>query len=101
MPRTSTCRRCTRKSKPLTKFVPEQFNACNRLLLGALLYTPLDRLFQTLFFGCYRVVSVQESVEISTALPMEVISLQRDGWKAQSISAGGVHSAAILTLQPE
>ncbi|CAM9138723.1 unnamed protein product [Laminaria digitata] len=42
-----------------------------------------------------------ESAQISTTLPLEVTSLQLDGWKVQSISAGGVHSAAILTRLPE
>ncbi|CAM9747810.1 unnamed protein product, partial [Hapterophycus canaliculatus] len=40
-----------------------------------------------------------EEIDTGRPFPAEISSLQLDGWKVQSISAGGVHSAALLTRQ--
>lgn len=49
-------------------------------------------------FCCF---ATQEDDDHGAALPVEVTSLQLDGWKVRSLSCGGVHSAAILTRQSE
>ncbi|CAB1099145.1 unnamed protein product [Ectocarpus sp. CCAP 1310/34] len=42
-----------------------------------------------------------EGVDSGSMLPLEISNLQLEGWRVQSISAGGVHSAAILARRPE
>ncbi|CBJ31000.1 conserved unknown protein [Ectocarpus siliculosus] len=42
-----------------------------------------------------------EEVDSGSMLPLEISDLQLEGWRVQSISAGGVHSAAILARRPE
>eukprot|EP00752_Nemacystus_decipiens_P002865 g2666.t1 len=42
-----------------------------------------------------------DELETGRAIPTEISSLQVEGWRVQSISAGGVHSAAILARRQE
>ncbi|CAM9702753.1 unnamed protein product [Ectocarpus sp. 8 AP-2014] len=59
-------------------------------------------------FGFGRQDDGRLGVEVNTEeagsgsmLPLEISDLQLEGWRVQSISAGGVHSAAILARRPE